>query len=188
MTDTPLTYDDIKALAAQLRRPASTLYALSANNDPFYVGPWRRALAEWFKGSVWPLVEAADRLHLRRIHYVIISLKGPLQKPDGKAYENTETSWDALNVASVAARELGLVDASRFIDRRAGVPVVYIPEDENTDADVLVYGAINAPAAELVPFISYQAELHTFPELPGYGISPPKIAEPYALEIWVAAR
>jgi hypothetical protein len=120
----PLTYDDIKDLAKQLRRPASTLYVLSSNNDPFYIGPGRRVLAQWFKDSVWPLVESVDRVHLRRVHYVIVSLKRPLQKPDGTPYQNTETSRSTLGVASVAARELGLLDAGRFIDRRAGEPVV----------------------------------------------------------------
>ena len=38
MTATTLDYKGIKALAKELRRPASTLYALSHGTDPFFWG------------------------------------------------------------------------------------------------------------------------------------------------------
>ena len=34
----PIVHADIKALAAELGRPAATLIALAAGNDPFYIG------------------------------------------------------------------------------------------------------------------------------------------------------
>ena len=42
MTATFLRYDRIKRLAAELRRPASTLIALAPANDPFSITPGRR--------------------------------------------------------------------------------------------------------------------------------------------------
>ena len=37
-------YEDLKALASELKRPVSTLIALAPQNDPFYAGmPSRRA-------------------------------------------------------------------------------------------------------------------------------------------------
>ncbi len=44
-------YEHIKALATG-QRPASTLIALSRNNDPFFIRPARRVLAEWFE-ALW---------------------------------------------------------------------------------------------------------------------------------------
>lgn len=52
MTDTPLTYDYIKRLAKELRRPASTLYALCSKNDPFFITPPRQKAGQWFKIEV----------------------------------------------------------------------------------------------------------------------------------------
>ena len=183
--DAPLTYDDIKALATALNRPAKTLIALAPGNDPFYVLPRRQTAAEWFATEIWPLLlNPEGGIHVRRVHPVLVSLPD-VRKPDGTAYENTLNDWRLLIDASRDARELGLVDAGLFIDRRAAEPIVYIPEDEDSDADVIVYGKIDEPAAETAPFISYRSERHTFPELPGYSVSSPRIVEPYAIEIWV---
>ena len=50
MSAIKLDYGGIKELAKELRRPASTLYALAAGNDPFYITP----------GQGWmPLVKLA---------------------------------------------------------------------------------------------------------------------------------
>ena len=71
MTVAPITYDDVKTLAAELGRPASTLIALSPGNDPFYCGPARQALARWFADEIWPLLDPeADSVHVRRLHYL----------------------------------------------------------------------------------------------------------------------
>jgi hypothetical protein len=57
-----VTYDyaGLKRLATYLSRPVSTLVALAAVNDPFYISPARQTLADWFADEIWPLVEAAD--------------------------------------------------------------------------------------------------------------------------------
>src|SRR5262245_8924239 len=65
--ETPLAYAGIKALAKQLRGPASTLYALSENSDPFYITPSRQTAAQWFKAEVWDLIDPSRGVHLRRL-------------------------------------------------------------------------------------------------------------------------
>ena len=75
-----ITYDDVKVLAAELGRPASTLIALAPANDPFYCGPTRQALARWFADEIWPLLDPeADSVHIRRVHYLVVN-----QPPDRK--------------------------------------------------------------------------------------------------------
>jgi hypothetical protein len=185
----PLSYEDIKALAVALGRPAETLIALAASNDPFYVVPRRQTQAQWFATEVWPLldIDESGGIHVRRVHYVLVSLpaKDRPRKPDGTAYENTSDDWDLLVAASRDAHELALVDAALFIDRRAAEPIVYIPEDEDSDATIDVVGGEINEQSESVPSFTYIPRYYTFPDLPGYSITPPEIAEPYAVELWI---
>jgi hypothetical protein len=71
-------YEHIKALATG-QRPASTLIALSRNNDPFFIRPARRVMARWFE-ALWRK-HFSDRMsiHLREIHYVLVSQKVPVK-------------------------------------------------------------------------------------------------------------
>jgi hypothetical protein len=183
----PITYDDIKTLAVKLGRPTSTLIALAPGNDPFYCAPACQALARWFADEVWPLLDPdADSVHVRRLHYLVVNqpLDRRPAKLDGTAFENTVKDWEYLSAASLAARELGLVDSDRFVDRRAGEPTfVYIPDDEESEAEVIVTGdAIERPFPEQVP--RYTPRYYTFPPLPALSVLPPEIVEPYAIEVW----
>ena len=182
----PITYDDIKTLAAELGRPAATLIALSPNNDPFYCAPARQALAHWFADEIWPLLDPdADSVHVRRAHYYVVNLPKDRRpsKIDGTPYENTFSDWQTLCHASLAAREL-LVDADRFVDRRAGEPTyIFIPDDEASEAEVNVTDdIIERPSPEQVP--RYIPKNYTFPPLPDLAVIEPEIIEDYAVEIW----
>jgi hypothetical protein len=68
-----LRYDEIKKLAAELGRPVSTLIALAPVNDPFCITTARRAGAEWFRNNVWKLLKPSEGIHLRRLHYRLVS-------------------------------------------------------------------------------------------------------------------
>jgi hypothetical protein len=185
----PLTYEDVKALAVVLGRPAETLIALAASNDPFYVVPRRQTAANWFAIEVWPLLDIDENggIHVRRVHYVLVSLpaENRPRKPDGTAYENTSDDWDLLVAASRDARELDLVDAGLFIDRRAAEPVIYIPEGEDSDAAIDVVGGEISEQTESVPSFTYAPRRYVFPGLPDYSVTPPEIAEPYVIELWI---
>ena len=75
----------------------------------------RRALAQFAYG---------DKVHIRRVHYQIVSQRTPVMLPNGKPYENTAECWDMLNMASKVARYLQLVDPAAFTDRRNDDPVI----------------------------------------------------------------
>ena len=183
---TILTYADVKRLAQRLGRPATSMLALAPCNDPFYLRPARVAAAHWFADAVAPIfAESADDLHIRRLHYRLIT-GGLLQKPDGKPYENTDNDWDLLCSASRDARLLALVDADRFVDRRAGAPVyLHIPEDIASAAALDVDAELVRPEQETLPAQDYAPANSEFPELPTVSIAPPSINEPYALELWI---
>ncbi len=66
-------YDQLKEMSGRLKRPVGTLIALAPVNDPFYAGsPARRRAAEWF-ASLWGRFLLKPGVHLRRIHYVLVS-------------------------------------------------------------------------------------------------------------------
>jgi hypothetical protein len=83
---TDYTYAGIKDLAERLRRPAKTLIALSAQNDPFYIIPARVAAAEWF-AEQWRRLKLEGEVHIRRVHYLLVSQKRAVLKPNGMPYE-----------------------------------------------------------------------------------------------------
>src|SRR5437016_11748581 len=101
------------------------LIPLAPQHDPFYTGtPGDWALAEWFAG-LWRAFRYSTKVHIRRVHYQIVSQKPPVMLPNGKPYENTEECWNTLNLASKAARYLQLVIPAAFNDRRNPDPIVY---------------------------------------------------------------
>jgi hypothetical protein len=187
----PLTHTDILAMSIALRRPASTLIALASSNDPFFLTPARMRDAEWFH-ELWQLYAPDGPIHLRRMHYWLVSLPETSRptKADGMPYANTHEDWQGFLKASLAARAASLVDAGAFVDRRNGEPTfVFTPNDEDSEA------AIASPTVEIAPpqpvlrpsFTFYaNARPDTFPTLPGrHSLLEPEIAEPYALELCV---
>jgi hypothetical protein len=71
------TYETLKALAAEYRQPLYSLLALSDDVDPFIAGrPGRRLEgAQWF-AAMWEELEVPDGVHLRRLHYLLVSTPG----------------------------------------------------------------------------------------------------------------
>jgi hypothetical protein len=59
-------------------------------------------------------------VHLRRVHYVLVSQDPPVLLPHGTPYLNTEACWKVLVQASKPARYLSLVPLDAFVDRRNG--------------------------------------------------------------------
>jgi hypothetical protein len=78
-----------------------------------------------------------------------------------------------------------LIDAGDFVDRRAAEPIVYIPEDEDSEAVMTVIGGEISEHSESAPSFTYTPRHYTFPDPPDYDITPPEKAEPYPIEIWV---
>ena len=123
----PSGYDDVVALAKSLNCPSGDLIALSRNNDPFFCGtPANRRDADWFL-LVWDATNMDQhyRVHLRQMHYKLVSQNAPPLMPSGKPYSNTLESWHYLNLTSKAARYLQLVNAERFNDHRNPAPNLF---------------------------------------------------------------
>lgn len=172
------TYERIKAEAQNGRKnglehtTVKDLLVLAPQNDPFYVGTATdKQNAEWF-ADLWSRFGYHQGVHLRRIHYQIVSQDPPVQMPNGKPYENTDKCWNFLACAAKSARYLELVDPASFDDRRAHEPIVnYQPEGDSVGIDVEY------------PSLEFGFELPDFPDLPEYSLSM-NVDQPYQVEIW----
>jgi hypothetical protein len=185
----PRGYAAIKALAqAQGCRIADVL-ALAEKNDPFFAGtPAHVAKAQWF-AAMWQACgfTGMTGVHLRRVHYRIVSQLTDPRKHDGTAYENTEAYWKYMSdEASKAARHLGLVPPTAFSDHRnppAHVPLLWTPD---TRTPTLTwdegFSSWRLPTIHTTLGDWLEFSLPS-PRVDGYDYS--KRDQPYHLEVWV---
>ncbi len=168
-----MNYEEIKQLARVEGQRVTDLIALAPQNDPFYTGtPNDWALGQWFAG-LWQAFGYRDGVHIRRVHYQIVSQDPPVVLPNGKPYENTEECWGILNLASKAARYLQLVDPAAFNDRR------------NPEAAVFAsHGRVDMYAYVSGSLYRSDVSFPGFPELPGYSLSGFQGEQAYHLEVW----
>jgi hypothetical protein len=168
-----MDYEQIKQLSKQMRVRVTDLIALAPQNDPFYTGtPNDLVLAEWFAG-LFQAFGWTEGVHLRRIHYWIVSQETAVRLPNGELYENTMECWDLLNMASKAARYLGLVSPLAFVDRRNAEPVIYTQPSHGLP-ELYTYGFLGG----------YNFQFPDFPELPSYSVRNYQADQAYHLEIW----
>lgn len=178
-----MNYHGIRQLSAELGVRINDLIALSPNNDPFYAGlPSREQDARWF-ANLWESFGWGAGLHLRRAHYVLISQKEPILKPNGEPYENTVNNWVMLGCASLAARYLKLVPTGALVDRRNPNPILYA---ENS----LIAGKM--PYINIVfrnPEFGYRlpGNLTLDDDLwpPDFQLGDLSTGQPYLVELWV---
>ena len=124
-------YRFIKNLQQAIRKPngrkstVKDMLVLSQQNDPFYAGNGAEGdKARWF-AELWERFGCGSGVHLRRVHYRIVS-EGNILKPDGELYENNSRCWEYMQGASRQARYLGLVDPEEIVDRRNPAPIIYM--------------------------------------------------------------
>jgi len=189
-------YDHIKKAAGENGMRVADVLALAPANDPFYVGrPSQVLAATWFAG-LWQRFNYGRGVHLRRIHYQIVSQSPLVQLPNGRGdYENTMNCWNYLANAAKYARYLNLVAGEAFVDRRNPDAVINIaypgPEDWDYDDpapgytvdDLAEWSEYHSPALPPLPELPEQ-----LPEMPAYEVQGYSWArgneQPYHIEVW----
>jgi hypothetical protein len=171
-----MDYSTIKQLAKERGVKVTDLIALAPQNDPFYCGQEaQQEAARWF-ARLWQRFGYSEGVHIRRVHYQIVSQQPPVQKPNGLPYENTENDWGFLNLASKAARYLKMVDPEAFVDRRNPEPHIFASYYGDPAPSYYCNGTWGG----------FDIDLPTFPALPGFRVSGYDDAnlQPYHLEVW----
>jgi hypothetical protein len=168
-----MNHKEIKRTAKEAGCRATDLIVLAPRNDPFYIGsPATIDLAYWFK-DLWERFGYTGGVHLRRIHYQIISQENPVFLPNGKPYINTNNCWSSLDCASKYARYLKLVDPGAFDDRRNAKPIINM-EDVLSEPDVETWN----------PFEEFDFRFPSFPMTPYYSVDGYIPDQGYHLEVW----
>jgi hypothetical protein len=179
-------YDAIKALAKVHGIRVADLLVLAEKNDPFYAGsPAQWAKAEWF-AELWVRFGYMTGVHLRRVHYRLVSGEERYRKHDGTPYENTEACWDYLGDAGKYARYLGLVRPDAFEDHRnppphifmAPTPVQPTPRVQLSDLDDWLLPWIESDLSTLISL-----PLPEVNHIDGIRYAPSD--QPYLVEIWI---
>ncbi len=180
-----MNYATIKGLARENGLRVNDLIALAPQNDPFYVGrPAEMEGAEWF-ANFWRRFGYGRGVHLRRIHYQIVSQNPQVRKPNGEPYENTERDWSYLTSVSKWARYLDFVPGGAFVDRRNPAAIINAQwqADDPTpswkiDEDVWWYLEF--------PELAELAALERLPDAPDFTVSGyTTVQQAYLVEIWV---
>jgi hypothetical protein len=177
MTDAPACYEDLKALAAALNRRLESMHALAGANDPFMAGlPSRRRAAEWFT-ALWRRLRFQSGMHVRRIHYALVSQAKPVRCPDGTDYENTERCWIVLKEAARDARFLGLIPTGAIVDRRNPDPVINRIDEADSTAVIHATGGVLIGS-------TFNIERDTSLALPELILIGPTIGQRFHVELW----
>ena len=128
-----MDYGTLKSMARTRGICVRELCALAPANDPFYIGRKSQlAAARWF-ADLWERFGYTQGVHLRRVHYRIVSQDPPVSRPDGEVYENSLKDWAFLISAGKWARYLGLVDPAAFVDRRNPEAMIFARWQNPTD-------------------------------------------------------
>jgi hypothetical protein len=195
--ETKLYYQTIKQLAKENGLKIADLCALAPKNDPFFTGrPAEKVAAEWF-AALWHGFGYQRGIHLRRMHYQLVSQDPPVKRPDSTSYENTQRDWDYLNEASKWARYLNLVSPEAFVDRRNPEAIInaqwHKPGDWLYDDPTPGYEVVEGWPTEdedeespyIVPQLPQLASLSDLPDLPVFEvIGYTGVQQTHHLEVW----
>jgi hypothetical protein len=140
-----------------------------------------RAQARWF-ADLWKRLGAGAGMHLRRLHYQIISQAKPVMRVDGTPYENTTNCWINLGQASRDARFMGLIPAEHFVDRRNNEPIIYLDATSDTEPALTTNFTQPYIPDDAVPSVSFEET--DMPYMPSLQLHPPAIGQRFHVELW----
>jgi hypothetical protein len=103
-----------------------SLTVLSKAADPFRLDtPANHVLGQWVADEIGRAFRPHQRVHIRGLHYAVVTREGGVRKPDGAIYRNTAEDAAWLDHAVKAARWLAYVPFERISDNRNSEPVRY---------------------------------------------------------------
>lgn len=116
----------------------STLTVMSTITDPYRIDtPANRRDAEWL-AQAWQSCGARRPIHLRGLHYALVSTPHLAPMPDGTPFLNTWDCWLWLQAIANRARWLGIVAFEDIVDERNAPPQIYTQPAEDGCLEVRV--------------------------------------------------
>ncbi len=177
----PRNYADVKALSKSTKINVPDLLAMSCLNDPVYIMPAQAVTGKWF-ADLWDRFNLPNGVHLRRIHYKLVSQADPVLMPNGKPYENTDPCWQFLGAASKAARCLEMVPATSFIDARNPDAVLFRDYGEQVPT-TLNMAEVCWDLPEIKADLAEDLDGWEFPTMELSGLEPDDYDHPFHLEL-----
>jgi hypothetical protein len=123
-SDYPKCRADLFALAKKLRRKQETLYTLGNVNDPWMADVDYRSKAAHWVADIFQRFDIRSRVHVRRVHYRLVSQEQPILQVDGTPYVNSFDCFNRLCDAIRDARYLDLICTDVIVDRRNPEPII----------------------------------------------------------------
>jgi len=155
-----------------IKRDRKRFLVLQEQSDPYYIGtPTQIEQVNWFM-KVWNMFDFPGQIHIRRLHYRLVSLEKPVRMWNNKPYKNTKYCSEWLNKLSEWARHLDLIPYDTFEDKKNHPPIIgntEQPEDGYVEAIQKDY---------------LDLELPDFPAPPTYKLYGFESAQRYHIEIW----
>jgi hypothetical protein len=169
---------DIKALGKRVQRKLVSLLTLSRDVDPFLADtPVRLRAARWF-AELWNTLGLRPGIHLRKIHYMLVSQPTPVIMPDGRPYENTVRCAAILSAAGRDARYNELIPANAIVDARAAAPEINLSDEEESSAEIDTFEGY-------VATLGLETALEVVLRAPEIRLTEPVINQRYHVEIWI---
>jgi hypothetical protein len=126
------------------------LTVLSAQVDPYRLDtPAGHRDGEWLGRHLIKLLGTTRQIHWRGLHYVLVSSKRRVIKPNGEPYQNTDEDWTWLSeIAGKAARWLGYIPFERITDNRNAEPIIHRHSKVEPEASVFIGLDVTIPDAD----------------------------------------
>src|SRR6476659_6559942 len=128
----------------------SDLTVLSAQVDPYRLDtPANHRDGKWLGRHLTKLLGTTRQIHWRGLHYVLVSSKRRVIKPNGEPYQNTDEDWTWLSeIAGKAARWLGYIPFERITDNRNAEPIIHRKARVTPEAFVSIGIDVSIPDAD----------------------------------------
>jgi len=154
------------------------LLAMTSPHDPYWcLMPSREQQGRWF-ADIWN-AHGKPGMHLRRMHYAILSGKEPTTLLSGKPYQNTEDSFGWLQAGFTNARYLGLVDATHFEEHRSAEAILNATSRTAPTPRMEISSLLSSSFPTLKPISLSRPE----PSITGYDYN--DADQPFIVELWI---
>jgi hypothetical protein len=164
-----------------MRRRLDTLYTMGSPNDPWMVNQDSRSKHAYWVAEIFERFGITQSvIHVRQLHYRLVSQETPVLQVDGTPYVNSGDCYNRLCDSIRDARYLDLISTDVIVDRRNPQPIVNFERDGDVGAKIeIARGAVS----RFTFGRDYLAPMYGLPR--ARLVQQPSFGQRYHLEIWI---